>query len=179
MAVLFSLKRGFLANKKKNKANTAQTIIATNLGQRQVTPELHWAYGRLCPFQGETLPLRPVSLWLTYCRGNCPHLAFQLFPSRFQHLDIFCQQRESSHFSSILKMLLRTTGTLRPGYPHESFSWASGREVVQTIQFLLHHKLRILKGQVMKSVRVQQISKDHHEYKVTSSVTCLFGSCQQ
>lgn len=93
MAVLFSLKRGFLANKKKNKANTAQTTIATNLGQRQVTPELRWAYGRLCPFQGETLPLRPISLWLTYCRGNCPHSAFQLFPSRFHHLDVFCQQK--------------------------------------------------------------------------------------
>lgn len=83
MAILFSLKRGFLANKKKNKANAAQTTIATNLGQRQATLALLWAYGRLCPFQGETLTLLPISLWLTYCRGNCPHLAFQLPPSGF------------------------------------------------------------------------------------------------
>jgi len=88
MASLLTLKRGFLANKKENKANTAQRTIATSLGQRQVTLDLLWAHGRPGPLQGETPTLLPTTLCLTYWRGDCPRMPSQLFPPGFQHLNV-------------------------------------------------------------------------------------------
>lgn len=76
-AILFGLQRGFLANKKTNKANRAQMTNATNVGQRQVTLELLRARGRLCPLLGKLFLLFHPRLMDQ--RGNCPHLAPRLF----------------------------------------------------------------------------------------------------
>lgn len=144
MAIPFSLKKGFLANQKKNKANTAQLTIATNLDQRRVTPELLWAYGHLCPFQRETHTLLPITLWLLWTVEEI--VLRQPFSCFLLLSNTWTSPGSRANQLVLPAPLTQTISTPCPGYSRQSVSWASACNMVRTTQSVVHQKTRTLKA---------------------------------